>query len=596
MSPIKDEIGYALVQTLEAIVTRAEKQPSEAGDLQSFVPIIDFDTLSTPNTQIIFGRNGTGKTHILKAFYIYCQQNFEQKKVLPIYIDCKDLDLGPVMPSISLDDLILRFYRRFIRNIIEQLKEFTDSTITVSILQKAFGGKAAAQKKKLNQEIKILNALLNMEKIEEMVNEYVRKVEVSREGSSRIGGEGGVSGELSISKPSLKVSSGLSISTEEVEKDKETIELVFRGLSVINYEEIRDGLERIIALSGAEAIIILVDEWSSVSLSIQPVLAEMIRKTLAISKRIFLKIVALKFFTRTSAIAESKQRIGFQMGIDIAVLTDLDQLLNITIDGQGVKDFLTHVAYRHVILKLPKMKNYTVKEFEDYLCEEIFANPVAYFEVVRASEGNPRDFLSILSACCTSAKLGMDGRTMKKIEVDQSVRAASHHFRTNKAPEVKNDPAAYSLFDHIFNSVIENRQKLFLITTKIAEKDSRVQELWHHRFIHLVNSDLVVLDEKSRPHSYSVYSMDYGKLLSIKETKKGEDIINTMLSVLDLFVTLDMVVGIGKLLLLGVIPEAEQTKLKQMIGGSIIAREGIESEGLDKIDYLVEHCVVDHIL
>ena len=58
-----------VVKALASLKLRAEKGGAEKGGteetlLKSFVPIVSFESLSAANTQIIFGRNGTGKTHL----------------------------------------------------------------------------------------------------------------------------------------------------------------------------------------------------------------------------------------------------------------------------------------------------------------------------------------------------------------------------------------------------------------------------------------------------------------------------------------------------------------------------------------------------
>lgn len=585
MRTMKDQVSREDLQdAIVSIKLRAEKQPKLENDLQYFVQIIDFAALSAPNTQIIYGRNGTGKTHLLKAFYQYCESNFEDNKILPVYIDFKNLDLGPVLPRISLDDLILRFYRLFLRKIIDRLKEFSDKVITMSLLEKVFGGESKSRKQKIDESIEKLNSLLNMEQIEEQVKEYVRKVEKGKEGSSKIGGRVGISSQISTSKPEAQIGAGFEISAEEVEKAKETIELIYRGLAVINYESIRNELESIVEQCGAKAIILLVDEWSSVSLSIQPYLAEMIRKTIAVSNKVFLKIVTLKYLTQTSAIVDPPQRIGFQSGVDIIPLADLDLLLNYDIDQQGVKDFLTMVAYKHTCLELPALKEYSVTEFEDYLCSELFEKSSVYFELVRSSEGNPRDFLSVLSSCCITARLG----DSKKISQKQVIEAAARFFTESKSPEIKNYPQANTLFNKIFRKVVQNRHKLFLISAEKAEYDRRIQALWHYRFIHLVMSSFTTVDEDRIPHEYAVYSMDYGKLLSLKVDKAGQELVG-IISTASSFSLATSVISTIIIRLYG-------RSLKQIMGRKHVSRKGVEAANLADVNYLVKNCIFDDLL
>ncbi len=65
------------------------------------------------------------------------------------------------------------------------------------------------------------------------------------------------------------------------------------------------------------------------------------------------------------------------------------------------------------------------------------------------------------------------------------------------------------------------KQKLFLISSRLALQDRRIRELWNYRFIHLVepNYDHIAAGELLR--TYSVYSMDYGRLVSLRLNRES---------------------------------------------------------------------------
>src|SRR5438045_1289652 len=134
-------------RALQSIRLRLDKEPSFRDTLQKFVPLVSFDQVGTANTHVIYGRNGTGKTHLLRAFHQYCQVNYGRAKVLPVYIDCKDLELGPVATDISAADLVTRFYRRFIITVVDALESFTNQVITVPLLQQLLPGSDASRRR-----------------------------------------------------------------------------------------------------------------------------------------------------------------------------------------------------------------------------------------------------------------------------------------------------------------------------------------------------------------------------------------------------------------------------------------------------------------
>jgi hypothetical protein len=581
-----------LLSAIESIRLRAERQEL-ADSLKTFVPVIDFNNLNTINTQIISGRNGTGKTHILRAYYQYCEDNYEQNKVLPVYIDCRDLELGPVLPRISLEELIIRFYRMFVRRMIERLRAFAEKVITPTLWQRIFGGEAKAREAKVEELLGQVDSILDLKQIEERLSEYLRTLETDKSVANELKGRIGVSTKFSLAKSDLEANAGLTITSEDVEKEKEKIALVYKGLAVIKYADIREALENVIDLCGASALVVLVDEWSSVSLSIQPVLAEMIRTTLAVSDKIALKIAASSYLTQTSAAIDPPQRIGLQPGVDVTQLADLDAALTYELNSQLVKDFLTTVAYMHTRSVLPELGHYSVKEFEDYLCQEVFDKAEDYLEVTRSSEGNSRDFIIVLADCCRLARMAGD----KKISQKQAVRSASDYFLNTKAIVIRSDSPASLLYRDLFKKIVQMKQKLFLVSTGIAETDFRLQDLWNNRFVHLISKSFFVIDDAGTPAEYAVYSMDYGKVLTLKVHEANENLVSMMVRAARL---LSQVSGP----LASIISESIVKYLsKSVVGGklldvpatALVAEKGVEAASLSDLNAVAKNYIVDDL-
>ena len=220
--------------------------------------------------------------------------------------------------------------------------------------------------------------------------------------------------------------------------------------------------------------------------------------------------------------------------------------------------------------------------------------------MIRSSEGNPRDFLNILASCCTFAKLSGS----KKISLEQVTRVASEYFTSNKFPEIVNIHDGDNFYQRIFNKVVQNCSKLFLFSRQKAESSETVKELWHYRFIHIVNPSFAVIDENGIPHEYVLYSMDYGKLLSLKVNKNGEMFVDYMREYPkqlkeEIYSTTFRPV-LSKLvkspLVGGKLKEIE-IKLKKDIGTDLVAkRGGVEFADPRDIDYLTKKCVLDSLL
>jgi hypothetical protein len=360
-------------------------------------------------------------------------------------------------------------------------------------------------------------------------------------------------------------------------------------LAVIDYNRIRTELERIIECCGATALVILVDEWSSVDIGMQPLLAEMIQKTLTLSHRIYLKLAALQFFTRTSSSIGAAQPIGLQSGVDIAPLMDLDELLNCDIDPVGVTAFLTQVALKHVGGDLPSVRAWSPETFQEFLCKEIFDRSDTYVQVVRASEGNPRDFLRMLSLCC--AFVHNDERISSVV----AQRAAIKNFVDVKAPAIEGREGANHLFDLLFARIVKNRSgKAFLLTRSKCETDQRIRELWHYRFIHLIERSCSVLDMNDAFIEYSLFAMDYGKLMSLKVQRSSEMLLGLVGATDELIggITGKSIGGLTQFLGSTALGAGLMTATASMI----VAREGAETTDVRQIEELVSKCVFDDLL
>ena len=578
------EIGNVIA----ALKLRVDQQLEDVDNLATFVPIIDFPALTSANSHIIYGRNGTGKTHLLKAFHEYCEGDYEHTKILPVYIDCKTLELGTVGPEIEITFLVVRYYGLFVARVVEALNKFANTMLKPGLLEQMFGGDAVRRRNTIKASITDLQAIFRGEVIEERVKKFQLTRQSKRE--TKTGVSAGLTLKLDKLEPTFEARGGLT--AEDTQQRGEAVELIYDGLSVIDYDEVRSKIELIIEQIGARSIIILIDEWSAIDLSLQPVLAEIIRKTLSASNRINLKIVALKYWTRLTAAVKPPQRIGLQPGIDIFAIADLDELLCYDIDSQAVKDFLTLVAYRHCAASSDTIAKLTPSGFERSMCSDLFDSPSAYLEIVRASEGNPRDFLGLLAACCSS-RLNKG----KILTQRDAVNAAVAHFVNSKEANLKTfDKAVVVLYKKLFERVVKNKQKLFLLTSDLVDRNDRLRELLHYRFIHLVNPSYPVLTDSGLPHTYTVFSMDYGNLARLKVTSAGEKVVQSAVSAAEI---LGKMIG-GPWNLAGFITTAlkgsgVEENLIKTAGLTVVGGGGVESGNIDP-EILVPNCVYDDLL
>jgi hypothetical protein len=580
-----------ILDAIKKLVYRAEQQASY---LENFVPIVGFAKLSTANTEILYGRNGTGKTHFFRAFQQHCYDDFELSKVLPVYIDCRLLDIGSLGSEILLERLLTIFYKRLIRKILTDLKEFSDQVITVGTLQRLFGGEGRDRRKNIDASLANLQRLLDEGLIDESVKSYVRKVENESTGATKISGgltfSAGVSERHMNGEARAKVELGASVASQ----NKKKLETIYNGLAIIDYDQIRSLIDTIIENSGAKSVTVLIDEWSDLPRDVQPLIAEMIKKTLGTSQFIHLKIAALKFFCWPSAELGDGQRIGMTRA-NLSVFADLDALLRYEAQEQAVKDFLTAMLYKHLVALEPNLRDISLVDFENVLCGTVFDGDGAYQELIRSSEGNPRDFLRLLTSCCQRAELDSGKPISERAVLDGAIR----HFQDDKQPEIAHDATLTGAFDRLFQLVIKSGSKLFAVSSELSEQNDILRELWHYRFIHLVQSRLPIFADDI-VKEYDIYTMDYGKLLSLKLTQEGDKQFKKIEKATELFCLIipnnfgPIMETICKMILKS---EILGGSLRRMLGRSAVARQGVERGSFEGIEQLITNGgVADEIL
>jgi hypothetical protein len=276
---------------------------------------------------------------------------------------------------------------------------------------------------------------------------------------------------------------------------------------------------------------------------------------------------------------------------------DLDAQLRFEVQGQAVKDFLTTMLYKHLLPLEPDLGKMSVSEFENLLCTKLFDEDATYQELIRSSEGNPRDFLKLLGYCFGSSELDAG----KPITERAVLHAAIDYFQNNKQPEIAQNPGLTEAFDRLFQLVTDKGSKLFAVSSNIAEQNEVLQALWHYRFIHLVQSRLPIFVDGGCK-DYDIYAMDYGKLLSLKVTQEGAKRLKKIERITEVVLgVLSNLIGLGDALAspiaLAMAHENIGGAMRKMLGRSAAAKQGVESGDFAGIERLITSgCIADQIV
>jgi len=441
---LRDESFKVAVTSLQK---RAERQLDYDRLVDVFVETDLFTRSRSTDTQLILGRRGTGKTHMIKVFAF--KQKLQGDYIL--MIDCTQLGSG-ISSIRDLDEYETagKYFTGFLNPIGTDL----------------------------------LDAVIKMENPEKTKQDRLFNKIAS-------------------------LSSFIEIN------DK-------LGKSTFNYRQITDSLNQILNDLGISRLFILIDEWAQIPVASQPIFAEFLKRSVLPVHKISLKIVAVNYqceFFKTV----SGQPIGIQRGADLTDVLEIDTYLIYDVKRDQVVKFFGHVLYNHLGAELEWNLNESADEKISRV-ESLFTQSGAFLQLVRAAEGNCRDFL------CIFARAYFDGflhtANAKRISISNIESAAASWFDSEKQSNIKVEPRVQNALTHIFEKVIRGyKSRTFMVEMSKADHPVLLR-LLNERVIHKIN---VVYAHKTNPGvRYELFTLDFGAYVRFKGTEnEPQDPIET---------------------------------------------------------------------
>ncbi len=256
---------------------------------------------------------------------------------------------------------------------------------------------------------------------------------------------------------------------------------------------------------GEKELWILIDEWAEVPLDLQPFLADLFRRTLFSIRGITVKIAAIEKRTNFKIAVESNY-IGIEAGADISSSLNLDEFMVFDNDPKKSIDFYQQLLYKHVNQLLSE-------ENLGFASKETFTNAaftqiLALEELVRASEGVPRDAINILIHSAIKAD-------NDKISIPYIRTAARNWYITDKEKAVSARPKAKFLLRWIIDEVIGKlNSRAFLLSTET--EDDSIEYLFDNRILHLIKQSISAKDLPGE--RFNVFAIDYGTYVQLINT------------------------------------------------------------------------------
>lgn len=403
-------VDKEIKQAIKQIAIRTEREEPE-DVVDTFYDCNIISHLSNNNHQIIQGRRGTGKTHIL----LVLKDKIEDDRHHSIYFDCKNSGSAAQISDTEVPDTYraIQLIRDFLLYLHGDFLKYFNFCMQQGNIESA-------------NEIQELINMLHSECYSYGFHiEKYEQNEAQKESTEKAWTD---SFSLSALKE-MSASWGLTGQRQHGKESRAEYNTAGIPYNKVVFPNIFECLEGLAKLTNKKYYI-LIDEWSNLPTDIQPHFAEFLRRCIMPSKFFTVKIAVVGSRTKY-CIKKELVAYGFEVGADISVAIDLDNLYLFDNNPRKVVSDLYRILWKHLKAKgvLPR------KKVDEFICE-LFEDFKSAVLLARASEGNPRDFISILNNCI----IGMDGIGNSGTWISQQIVriAANEWYDKDKAGALSN--------------------------------------------------------------------------------------------------------------------------------------------------------------
>lgn len=445
------------------------------------------DLLESRNNQIIYGRRGTGKTHALRYF----QSVKNASGDLAIYIDAQNIGSNGSIYA----DTTLPTSERATRLLIdvcstihhELLEVFTDPT-------KGWD---------LSKATPVLDGFVSGFTETRVVGTVEKEIaeKYTTGSSSDLGLDFTASASPSAT---FTVKDTRTNEAETAHRSKES----GQEETWIDFSYFSKCLRALADFVSPRRLWILIDEWTTIPVEIQPHLADLLRRAMFSIPNVTVKIAAIEHRSNFKTDRPHGGYVGFELGADINAAINLDDYLVIDNDETRAKGFFRNFIMNHAQSVAAEI-DVDIGPSKDII-NRAFTQENVFTEFVRATEGVPRDAMHILALAAQKAN---------SVQISMPIvrAAASSFFVTEKYSAIQTNVENRLLLDWIRDEVIGGRRtRAFLLP--VGKEDVIVDRLFDRRALHILNRNR---SAAHRPgERFVVYKLDYGLYVDLINTDK----------------------------------------------------------------------------
>jgi hypothetical protein len=269
--------------------------------------------------------------------------------------------------------------------------------------------------------------------------------------------------------------------------------------------------EEMTGIIGPRSVWLLLDEWSSVPIELQPYLADLIRRAIFPVRGVVVKIAAIEQRSFFSYPKDRGNYIGIALGADAAADVNLDDFMVFENDAARARNFYRSLVYKHIQATEIFQKAALGIDSEVSFLRTAFTQVNTFDELVRASEGVPRGAINIVIQAAQYAG-------PKPIAIEDVRRAAHAWYQRDKETAVRSKEKASELLHWIITEVIgARRARAFLLRSDI--RDDLIEALFDAGVLHILKRNVSTHDEPGR--RYNVFKLDYGCYVDLITTARS---------------------------------------------------------------------------
>jgi hypothetical protein len=307
---------------------RAERQREDDRIVATYVDPGIGVAFENTNNQIVFGRRGTGKTHVLKVLQARAGKT---EAHYGVYVDLQQLG-----SSATFADSMQATSVRVTSLLKDVLRLIHDDLLThVTRTPELLGCDSTPS------PVEALNGLGDVISASVLAEEReVREDELTRESSDSASLRATLSAAPSVVG---------QVGADQRTHNRARTMVEGRPLDRIDFPELNKALCDVRKALGLSRLFILLDEWAAIPRELQPLLAEFLRRSFFVNSWITVKIAAVEYHSR---FYDAAGPAGIQPGTDVAAALHLDDYLVYDRAPDQVSALYRSILYKHLAVEL----------------------------------------------------------------------------------------------------------------------------------------------------------------------------------------------------------------------------------------------------